>query len=296
MTSIETLMRDSNPMVDPSTEFSEEEIRAFDLLVRTRSGNVDVQERTKPVEPEKRQRRGWLVAASAFAAVIVVIGAVMLLGNTAEELPPATTPPTTQAVTPTTQAVTPTTQVLTPTTVAALSGQPSVDPEAVAFLEGYFEELNAGDIDAAVSLFDGYSAAGNSVVQRIAEVTHGVAMESIWDLGECQVLGGGITSCAVSRLSEHDPGYPNAVEYSISLRIESGELATFIHGNTDIESTLAENEFAVWMQENHPVEWEQLYQGGVQAAGLHIPRSVNPQERAELKKESVPLSRPPLDA
>ena len=41
MTSIETLMWDANPIVDPSTEFSEEEIEAFDLLVRTRSGNVE---------------------------------------------------------------------------------------------------------------------------------------------------------------------------------------------------------------------------------------------------------------
>jgi hypothetical protein len=228
------------------------------------------------------------VAAAAFAAVIVLLGAVMLLGNTAEELPPATAPPTTQAATPTTQAG-------TDTTVAEASALPSADPEVVAFLEGYYKELNAGDIDAAVSRFDGYSAAGNSVVAQIDEAMHGVAMESIWELGECQVLAGGITSCAVSRLSEYDPGYPNAVVYSTALRIESGELVTYLPGNTDIESTRVENEFAVWMQENHPAEWEQLYQNGVQAAGLHIPRTVNPQERAELKKEYVPLYRATLE-
>jgi hypothetical protein len=92
MTSIETLMRDSNPMMDPSTEFSEEEIQAFDLLVQSRSGNMDVQELTKPVDPEKKQRSGWLIAAASFAVAIVFIGAVTLLANTAENLPPVTEP------------------------------------------------------------------------------------------------------------------------------------------------------------------------------------------------------------
>jgi len=92
MTSIETLMRDSNPILDPTTDFSVEEIQAFDLLVRTRSGSMDVQELTKPVEPEKRQRSLWLVAAAAFVVVIVVIGAAMLLASPAENLPPATEP------------------------------------------------------------------------------------------------------------------------------------------------------------------------------------------------------------
>lgn len=241
---------------------------------------MEVQELTKPVEPEKKQRKGWLVAAAAFAAVILVVGVVMLLGNNAEELAPAT-PPTTQAV--------------TPTTVAASSALPSVDPEAVAFLEGYFGELNAGDIDAAASRFDGYSAAGNSAVQETSTAEHGVAMESVWDLGECQVLNGGITNCAVSRVSEHDPGYPAAVEYAISVRIESGELVSYILGETDIESALAENQFAVWMKENHPVEWGQLYVAGITASGRHLPRSVNPQKRAELKKEYVPLWEATLD-
>jgi hypothetical protein len=60
MTSIETLMRDSNSIMDPKTDFSAEEIQAFDLLVRSRSGSMDVQELTN----RQSQRRSNEVAGS----------------------------------------------------------------------------------------------------------------------------------------------------------------------------------------------------------------------------------------
>ena len=110
MSDVAQLMRAANPVPDTGAALPEDDFKALLLLTQSRSGNVEVQELTKPTEPEKNHRRGWLVAAAAFAAVIVVIGAAMLLGNQAVELPPATIPPTTQAVTPTTEAAPPTTQ------------------------------------------------------------------------------------------------------------------------------------------------------------------------------------------
>ena len=67
---------------------------------------MDMKELTAPVTPEKKNRRGWLVAAAAFAGVIAVLAVAALLSRSTDELPPATTPPTTEAVPPTTSPTT----------------------------------------------------------------------------------------------------------------------------------------------------------------------------------------------
>ena len=63
---------------------------------------MDMKELTTPVTPEKKNRRGWLVAAAAFAGVIAVLAVAALLSRSTDTEPPATTPPTTEAVPPTT--------------------------------------------------------------------------------------------------------------------------------------------------------------------------------------------------
>jgi len=92
MSDVAQLMRAANPVPDSEVALPNDEFDALLLLTQSRSGNVDVQQLTKPVEPEKKQRSGWLVAAAAFAVVIVFVGVVMLLAKTAENLPPVTEP------------------------------------------------------------------------------------------------------------------------------------------------------------------------------------------------------------
>jgi len=127
------------------------------LLTQSRSGNVEVQEVTKPVEPKERPRRGWLVAAAAFAAVIVVIGVTPLIGRSATELDPAA-PPTTQAAPPTTVAVPPTTVPVVeeeaveapPTTVAVVEDVLSAEDQA--FVDSLVDGFNSADKESVLAL------------------------------------------------------------------------------------------------------------------------------------------------
>jgi len=95
MNDVGQLIRDANPIQGDPSLLGDDEFEALLLLAQTRSGNVDVQDLTKPVEAEKKQRNGWLVAVVAFAVVILFVGAAMLVASPAEEQPAATTPPTT---------------------------------------------------------------------------------------------------------------------------------------------------------------------------------------------------------
>ncbi len=90
MSDVAQLMRAANPVPDSEAVLPNDEFDALLLLTQSRSGNVDVQQLTKPVEPEKKQRSGWLIAAASFAVVILFVGVVMLLANTAENMPPVT--------------------------------------------------------------------------------------------------------------------------------------------------------------------------------------------------------------
>jgi hypothetical protein len=104
MNDVGQLIRDANPIQGEPSLLADDELNALLLLAQTRSGNVDVQEVTKTVEPQKKRWNGWLIAAAAFAVVILFAGAAMLFAGPSSELPPATTPPTTQAAPTTTEA------------------------------------------------------------------------------------------------------------------------------------------------------------------------------------------------
>jgi len=158
MSDIVTMMQAANPVPDSKAALTDDEFNALLLLTQSRSGNVDVQELTKPVEPEKKSRnRGWLVAAAAFAVVIVALGATLLLGRSATDLEPAA-PPTTQAAPPTTVAATPTTVPVVeeetveapPTTVAAADDAVSADDQAI--IDEYITAFNAADADTIMAL------------------------------------------------------------------------------------------------------------------------------------------------
>jgi len=144
MSDIAQLMRAANPVPDSEAALTNDDFDALLLLTQSRSGNVDVQDLTKPVEPEKKKQfSGWLVAAAAFAVVIVFLGAAMLLRSPADELPPATTPPTTQA------AVEESVDEATATTVApVVEAEPVMTDEILALLTNYEAAFNNAD-DAA---------------------------------------------------------------------------------------------------------------------------------------------------
>jgi ketosteroid isomerase-like protein len=92
MNDVGQLVRDANPIQGDPLLLAHDEFEALLLLAQTRSGSMNLQELTKPAEPEKKHRSGWLIAAASFAVVILFVGVVMLLANTAENLPPVTEP------------------------------------------------------------------------------------------------------------------------------------------------------------------------------------------------------------
>ena len=120
--------------------------------IRRRIDDMDVKELTKPVEPERRRRSGWLVAAAAFATIVLVAGLVAVLGSRSATEPPASEVPTTEAATPTTEAAPPITEAAPPTTEAAESQQPVISAEEAALLDDYVEAVNSADPEAIDAL------------------------------------------------------------------------------------------------------------------------------------------------
>ena len=204
MSDIATLMRAANPVPDSDAVLTTEEFDALLLLTQSRSGKVDIQELTKPVEPKKKQRSGWLIAAAAFAVVIVFVGAAMLLANPADELPPATTPPTTQAAPPTTQAATPTTVVeaeesvkeTTPTTIAEV--EVAVTAEDQLTLDEYVAAFNASDAEAIMGLMlpsakvRSFTLFDASPERWSDELAWRWAMNEQWAIGGCKTSFGAV--------------------------------------------------------------------------------------------------------
>jgi len=273
MTSIETLMRDSNPMMDPSTEFSEEEIRAFDLLVLTRSGNVEVQERTKPVEPEKTHRRGWLVAAAAFAVVIVVIGAAMFLANPADDVPPATTPPTTQAVIPTTQAVTPTTEAAPTTTAAAVQTDDALSAEQTQFIDDFFAAFNSSEYEGVAgeySTFLGFFAedavfstsmlADTGMDVYRGELAYYRAMNTEWSVVSCSDEFG-LIRCQVDASVDSISHYQDPFRIGITLKVEDGAVTKLLLADNIPVVVPALESFHEWASETYPGSRSQMELG-----------------------------------
>ncbi len=244
MTSIETLMRDSNPMMDPSTEYSGEEIQAFDLLVRSRSGNVDVQELNKPVEPEKKQRSGRLIAAASFAVVAALVGAVTLLANRADELPSATT-----AVTP-----------QPPTTVAP--SQPFTVDEALAVADAYLAALETSDVDAARGLFasDAMISGGLEGFLEDWEVVGAwvSAQGAVVTVEECvAVQRDGARIDVTCEYTDHQyiaraVGAP-PVPWTVTIRFdEDGKIHSLSEKFGPPDYRTVNTPFNSWMQANHP--------------------------------------------
>lgn len=255
MTSIETLMRDSNPMMDPSTEFSEEEIQAFDLLVRSRSGNMDVKQVETPSGQEKKRYPGWLVAAAAFAAVVVVGFGIGLVFNAGSDS-------STDVIdTPTT-----TTQPATATTVPL----PFTADQALAVAEDYFAEFNAGGSEAVMALFTPDATFTVRLIGDQAEPTLRAFWEErlVWNMAqgtimtphECAVTDEAPGAVTIScEHGTHDApaqavGGPYAVPTTTTMKVMPDGIGEFdeLYGSPDF--TYVGERFDAWMTENNPAD------------------------------------------
>lgn len=253
---------------------------------------MDVQELTKPAERESGGRRGWVVAALAFGAVIFAVGlSVILAQRQTDDVPPATTPPTTEAVASTTEAA-PTTTVASeepaPTTTAA----PTVDVEALAFVEGLLNELTAGDIEAAVARFPEAMTFqsrlfGIDVVRPW--VTYMVAMDSAFELEDCRPVLGGTTRCIWQRTGVDEPYHPLRERMSYQVRLEDG-VAVYAQVNHEKDAWWdTEVAFAEWLLETDPEAANAIY--SIQTADdlvvVTAPLFSDGTREAEIKKQYV---------
>jgi hypothetical protein len=285
MSDVAQLMRAANPVPESVAALPNDEFDALLLLTQSRSGNVDIQELTKPVEPEKKKQfSGWLVAAAAFAVVIVFVGAVMLLSSPADELPPATTPPTTQAVTPTTVAVE---EAVTEPTTATV---PPADEASVAFVDGLIAELNAGDFASArarVLAADVVQSQGLVNDPRMAVVLmfeQWTYLDSEFAIDSCKTLSSGVTRCVFARTSPFESFHPLAETSTVQVRMADGHAAFFT-----IDPALQDP----WGKQYQAFrEWMLVENSGAATA---IFGNAEPAIAAELIKEYVPLWKATVD-
>jgi hypothetical protein len=122
-------LRAANPA--PDTRLLRDQSDDLNVLLSEtwqRSTSVQTQQPEKVQEPERRPRRGWLVAAAAFA-VIVLVGLGIGLITTDNDNPPASTPTTTPSTTtpPTTTPPTTTPPTTVPSDAAATTTTPAVE-------------------------------------------------------------------------------------------------------------------------------------------------------------------------
>lgn len=274
MSDIAQLMRAANPVPDPESALTADEFDALLVLTHTRSGNVDVQQLTKPADPEHKQRRGWLIAAATFAVVVILVGATMLLTRPAAELPPATTPPTTQALPPTTQAAPPTTQaaveeqVVESTATTAAPADEALSAEEEAFVEEFVAAFNAADETAFLALFSPSVKASTSISADVGidrwtdEVRWRWALQQQWEVENCKILFSAI-NCQLS-ITGDDPPYINGPLKAVMRLIVTDGVVTSLTLNEDMGAVTANvGAFYSWVEINHPEKLDLIRRKGV---------------------------------
>ncbi len=231
---------------------------------------MDVQELAKPVEPEKKQRSGWLVAAVAFAVVILFVGAAMLLARPAAELPPVTTPPTTQAVTPTTEAAPPTTgaaeEGAAPTTVATVEevATDALSVEQQEFVDAFFAAFNAGtytsypgDYESYLGFFAPDATINTSILfdggleRYREELAFRGAMNHQLTVVSCREEFGSIR-CQVDATSDDMNHYTDSVRIGVSMIVKNGAIVSMTWSENLAEIGRAATPFYEWISDNHP--------------------------------------------
>lgn len=270
MSSLETRMRQANPIPDARAEFGDDEIAALLTLTRARSTDMDVKEMTTPVTPDENRRRGLLIAVAAAAVVVLVVGAVLLLGGGTDDVAPATSPSTTLDASPTTtgpvdQDREAAADEESPTTTAFVA--PELDAEAAAVIEDIFEDLNAGDIDAAVArMFEAdeviSTAQGFEIDQRDAVAgrwAYGVEIESTFEVLGCTTTTAGLTRCEIARTSPFDFSSLDPVLSVIQARLVDGRVSYMRVEPIPGAWNATEDAFLDWVEGTHPDALKSLY-------------------------------------
>ena len=274
MSDIATMMQAANPVPDSEAALTDDDFDALLLLTQSRSGNVEVQELTKPAEPEKNQRRGWMVAAAAFAAVIVLVGAAMLLTNTTEELPPATTPPTTQAVTPTTMAAT----EEAPTEALSVPTQEFVDGFFAAFNSGTYA-VYPGDYESYLGFFASDAIIDTGMVldgdldRYREELAFRGAMNYQLTVVSCREEFG--LRCEVDATSDDLYSLADSSRISVGMDVENGVIVSMTWNEDLHEIGRVVTPFYEWMSAKHPGTLELMRSSGSPGAPLLTEESIN---------------------
>lgn len=214
MSDIQTLMRSANPIEDARTEFSQEDLDALLLLTQHRSMDMDAKQLTRPPEPDRRNRRGWLFAAAAFAGVIVVLAAVAWMTRSPSEVPPATSPTTTVDAapeTPTTTVDAATGTTTPPTTEVTSTTIAPTDEAAVAYAEALVAAMNDGDTEAirlvfgqAAGVVSSDTADDDDRARETGRFTAWALLDSTAEIVGCTTLSSGPTRCEITRTSPFD--------------------------------------------------------------------------------------------
>jgi hypothetical protein len=262
MNSLETRMRSANPIPDPRSDFSDDEVAALLTLIRARSTDMDMQELTRPVEPEQKSKPSWWIAAAAFAAVIVVVGAALLIGNATSSGPAATTPTTEAPPVTDAESAPPTTAETAPTTTVPASDADALTPAEEAFVAQFFEAFNGRDEAALLALaspdarFTSYVLVDASRDLWEQELAWRWAMEEQWTADSCKLAFSGI-SCQVT------------IEGGVFRYLESQEAVLRISLNDDVATsvTVTEDlaliipetqELRAWLESEHPDQFDTL--------------------------------------
>ena len=285
MSSLETRMRQANPIPDAQAEFGNDEIAALLTLTRKRSTDMDVEEMTTPVTPDERPKRGWLVAVAAAAVVVLVVGAVLLLDR-GSDVPPATTP---EPAPSTTLDASPS------TTVSAVGGEttttvfvePALDAEAAAVVEAMVAAINAGDVETAVAPIleaDEYVSLANAPEGADARAAvagrwaYWAEVDSSVEFLGCSTTTTGTTRCEIARVSQSDYSAPDPELAMIQVRLQDGRVA-FMQQEPMVGAwTATELAFNQWVYQNHRDI----------GAAMFIDFS-DPERSAELMREYYPL-------
>ena len=287
MTDIGIMVRSANPVPD-SQQLTHDELSAVLLLAQQRSGEMDVSEVVRPIEPDQKPKwRGWLVAATAFAVVIGVAGVVLVFSSGTSSEPPATSPPV--QVT-TTIASAPTTVESVPsTTQAPITSVPQVDSEALAFVESLVANINTGDFESAGALIGSVSEINkNGYVPGVTGddwTPFFEGMYEYWTLVDSQLSiegcqtseTSGVTRCSLIRRSSE--AFPTAPEELIMVvRVNNGALAYFEQG-PDVLSDFWRDYlvFDEWLYESTLSEDASIYNAWFSYA--------SPAGRAEIESE-----------
>ena len=273
MNKVGQLIRDANPIQGDPSVLADDELDALLLLARARSGTMDIQELTRPVEPEKkRERSGWLIATVSFAVVIVFAVAAVLLSRPSNEIPPASSATDTEG------AVEPVGEVVAVEDPKDGSGGTEVDSNVAltdsqqAFVEEFISAFNAGanapypgDFERFLGYFDpdavirttvsafnlrGPLAAVDVARYRSILAFHG-AMNMKIEIAACHEDFGAIV-CRAGITSDRYTGVDGPVESSVRIVASDGLVKSFSLPENPTVTNVGLGSFFDWVRENHP--------------------------------------------